>query len=178
VTLVGIVLADLSLFLPDFRSAERTFQLLTQVAGRAGRGTVPGDVYIQTYAPNNPAIQYAVRNDYDGFFQEEFEIRKKFGYPPCLRMAIVHFKGPDSLLVAKFADEFLEALRPFIPAGMLVSGPSPSPLEKVKNYYRYMIMLRGQLTAEFRSYLKDRIIRQKRPKDVYVYTDIDPLNLM
>lgn len=178
VTLVGIVLADLSLFLPDFRSAERTFQLLTQVAGRAGRGTVPGDVYIQTYAPNNPAIQYAVRNDYDGFFQEEFEIRKKFGYPPCLRMGIVHFKGPESLLVAKFADEFLEALRPFIPAGMLVSGPSPSPLEKVKNYYRYMIMLRGQLTAEFRSHLKDRIIRQKRPKDVYVYADIDPLNLM
>lgn len=178
VTLVGIIYADLSLHMPDFRAGERTFQLLTQVAGRAGRGEVSGEVYIQTYTPNHPAIQYALKHDYENFCIEEYQIRKEMKYPPCGHLFAVHFRGSDEKEIAKFADEFLESLRPFLNPGILVTGPVPPPVSKAKGKYRYMIIFRGGPMKEFREKLRLAALHEKRPKNVELYIDIDALNLM
>jgi primosomal protein N' (replication factor Y) len=95
ITLVGVVSADVTLGLPDFRAAERTFQLLTQVAGRAGRGEVPGEVIVQTFAPQHYAIQHAQAHDFHGFYAEEFAYRKLLSYPPTVRLAAIRFDAPD-----------------------------------------------------------------------------------
>jgi primosomal protein N' (replication factor Y) len=104
VTLVGVIYADLSLHIPDFRAGERTFQLLTQVAGRAGRGDVEGEVFVQSFTPFHPAIQYARRHDYVGFYQQEIEFREQLNYPPAGRLALLTLKGRNEEKV-KFAAE-------------------------------------------------------------------------
>ena len=177
VTLIGIVNADLSLHIPDFRASERTFQLLTQVAGRAGRGDIPGEVFVQTYTPQNPAIQYAMKYDYENFYQEEIDLREKFSYPPCGHLIAVHFKGADSAKVANFADEFLEKMRPVINENILVSGPVPAPLEKAKNKYRFLIVFRGVLSKDFRTHLRENMLKIKKPNDIDYYADVDAVNL-
>src|SRR5206468_9383155 len=93
VTLVGIINADLALHIPDFRAGERTFQLLTQVAGRAGRGDVEGEVFVQSFTPFHPAIQYARRHDFAGFYEQEIEFREQLQYPPLSRIALITLKG-------------------------------------------------------------------------------------
>jgi primosomal protein N' (replication factor Y) len=104
VTLVGVIYADLSLHIPDFRAGERTFQLLTQVAGRAGRGDVEGEVFVQSFTPFHPAIQYARRHDYVGFYEQEIEFREQLNYPPASRLALLTLKGRNEEKV-KFAAE-------------------------------------------------------------------------
>ncbi|PAW78727.1 MAG: primosomal protein N' [Pedosphaera sp. Tous-C6FEB] len=113
VTLVGVIHADLSLHIPDFRAGERTFQLLTQVAGRAGRGDVEGEVYVQSFTPFHPAIQYARRHDYTGFYEQEIEFREQLNYPPASRLAMLTFKGRNEekvKLMAEYVTRELEAL--------------------------------------------------------------------
>ena len=95
VTLVGIIYADMGLHLPDFRAGERTFQLLTQVAGRAGRGDVEGEVFVQTFTPFHPAIQFARRHDFEGFYEQEIEFREQLRYPPFSRVALLTLEGPE-----------------------------------------------------------------------------------
>src|SRR5438477_3359655 len=104
VTLVGIIFADLSLHIPDFRAGERTFQLLTQVAGRAGRGDVEGEVFVQSFTPFHPAIQYARRHDFTGFYEQEIEFRQQLEYPPITRVALLTLKGRNQEKV-KFSAE-------------------------------------------------------------------------
>ena len=96
VTLVGIINADLSLHLPDFRAGERTFQLLTQVAGRAGRGDVEGEVLVQTFTPFSPSIQFARHHDFDGFAEQELEFRERFGFPPFARMVLITVRASSA----------------------------------------------------------------------------------
>ena len=107
VTLVGIIYADLALHQPDFRAGERTFQLLTQVAGRAGRGDVEGEVFVQAFAPFHPAIQYARRHDFPGFYEQEIEFREQLKYPPVSRVALLTLKGRNEDKV-KFSAEHLK----------------------------------------------------------------------
>ena len=107
VTLVGIIYADLALHQPDFRAGERTFQLLTQVAGRAGRGDVEGEVFVQAFAPFHPAIQYARRHDFNGFYEQEIEFREQLKYPPVSRVALLTLKGRNEEKV-KFSAEHLK----------------------------------------------------------------------
>src|SRR5207247_6561019 len=107
VTLVGIIYADLSLHMPDFRAGERTFQLLTQVAGRAGRGDIEGEVFVQAFTPFHPAIQYARRHDFRGFYEQEIEFRQQLKYPPFSRIALLTLKGRNEDKV-KFSAEHLK----------------------------------------------------------------------
>ncbi|MFZ2653565.1 MAG: primosomal protein N' [Victivallales bacterium] len=178
VTLVGIINADLSLYLPDFRAEERTFQLLTQVAGRSGRGDIPGEVLIQSFTSNNTAIQCSKNNDYLTFYNEQVSARKKLNYPPFSHLIAVHFRGPDETQIAKFADEFLEKLRPHLSKEIKVAGPQPSPVTKIKTKYRYMIIFRGDRMKEFREALREQVLHSKRVKDLDCYVDVDAVNMM
>ncbi len=178
VTLVGIVYADLGLHIPDFRSQERTFQLLTQVSGRAGRGDRPGVVVIQTYTPFNPAIQRAVEHDYKGFFEEEMEVRQVLRYPPMSRMIAVRFLGEDEMATLKAAEKFMEMVRPAVPSSVEVAGPSPCPIARIKAKYRFISIFRGTGMRDLRAALRSAALSSRRPKGVFVVIDADPVNMM
>ena len=143
VTLVGVVNADASLQLPDFRAAERTFQLLAQVAGRSGRGEIPGEVVFQTRMPSNPVIQAACTEDYPAFYAREIETREAFRQPPFTRMARLLFHGPSDEAVADAAKAFADALQPRLPPSVAILGPAPAPLEKAKGEYRHHLLVRA-----------------------------------
>jgi len=178
VTLVGVVYADLGLHIPDFRSQERTFQLLTQVAGRAGRGERPGVVVIQTYTPFNPAITRAVGHDYQGFYEEEMEVRDVLGYPPASRMIAARFVGEDERATSDFAERFMEHVRGAVPESVEASGPSPCPISRIKSKYRYISIFRGTGMRGLRGVLRAAALKMKRPKEVSVHIDADPVNMM
>ena len=141
VTLVGIMAADLSLNTPDFRSAERTFQLLTQAAGRAGRGLKPGHVVIQTYQPDHYAIRYASAQDYGGFFREEMHFRRLAGYPPAVTMAALWISSGEEALLEQAAGSFLADIRAKFhdTAGLQMIGPVNAPVYRVNDVYRKIL---------------------------------------
>src|SRR5438309_1255359 len=134
VTLVGIIYANLSLHIPDFRAGERTFQLLTQVAGRAGRGDVEGEVIVQAFTPFHPAIQYARRHDFAGFYEQELEFRKQLKYPPLSRMALLTLKGRNEEKVKFSAEHLKRAVEKAIGEmkEVILAGPAPAPLLKAE----------------------------------------------
>jgi len=148
VTLVGVILADQLLNMPDFRSRERTFQLLTQVAGRAGRGTIQGDVVIQTYTPEDRAIIKAAEQDFPAFFWQEIAYRKKMGYPPfshLLRILLFHEKEERLIKAASgLAAQLRMAMTEQDKEQCMILGPAPAVLNKLKNEYRWQIILKGQ----------------------------------
>jgi primosomal protein N' (replication factor Y) (superfamily II helicase) len=142
VTLVGVVDADTGLLLPDFRSAERTFQLLTQVAGRAGRADQPGEVFLQTHRPQHPAVIAAAKHDYASFAEHELAERRLVGYPPYVRMAAVEFKGPDERAVEQAAKRWAGIARTQR-QDIEVLGPEPAFVGRVKRQYRYHALLKA-----------------------------------
>jgi primosomal protein N' (replication factor Y) len=156
VTLVGVVTADTSLNLPDYRSSEKTFQLITQVAGRAGRGDREGRVIIQTYHPEHFAIQYSAKHDYLGFYNEEIRIREKFKYPPFCHIVRVLITGEKEDCVIKTAMDIKRWLEhrlaedPIIKSGTLELGVYPAPLEKIKNRFRWHVLIRIRNERIFR----------------------------
>ncbi len=179
VTLVGIIYADSALHQPDFRAGERTFQLLTQVAGRAGRGDVEGEVFVQAFTPFHPAIQYARRHDFVGFYEQEIEFRQQLNYPPTGRVALLTLKGRNEDKV-KFSAEHLkrELEKKQVELGRLqISGPAPSPLLRAENYYRYQIMLRTRAMTRLSQALAKIVTALVLPDDVTLAVDIDPVNL-
>jgi len=178
VTLVGIINADLSLFIPDFRAEERTFQLLTQVAGRAGRGEIKGEVLIQTLNPMNPSIQYAVNHDFRNFYEEEIEVRNELLYPPSSHLIAVHFRGEDANAVAEFSKRFMESLKPALNKDIIVSDPVPAPIERISKKYRYIMIFRGASLKKFREHLREKVLHEQKPKGVEMYVDVDALSLM
>ena len=178
VTLVGVIFADLSLQMPDFRAAERTFQLLTQVAGRAGRGDVPGEVFIQTYAPFHPAVQSARTADFETFFDQEIEFRRELRYPPFTRLTTVLFKGPDEAAVDACSRDFAEKLKPRLPATVRMSGPAPAPLAKAKNHFRAQLLLFAPSAKECGAVLRIFLKAFKPPKGVTLHATVDALSLM
>ena len=177
VTLVGVVLADLSLQMPDFRAAERTFQLLTQVSGRAGRGDVPGEVLIQTYSPFHPAVQCARNADCDTFFDQEIEMRREMRYPPFTRLTTVLFKGRDEAAVEACAKDFAGQLKAQLPAGVRLSGPAPAPLAKAKGYHRAQFMLFAPAVRDYAPALRALLRSFKPPKGVAIAANVDALSL-
>ncbi|MBT5845137.1 MAG: primosomal protein N' [Verrucomicrobiales bacterium] len=179
VTLVGIVYADTSLHLADFRAGERTFQLLTQVAGRAGRGDVEGEVVVQTFSPVHPAIQFARHHDFVGYFEAEMEFREQLLYPPFTRAALLTIRGRNEDKVKFSADHIKRELEKLIPKlpDLVIAGPAPAPLLRAENFYRHQIMLRlGQMSALSR-HLALIDAQLTLPDDVTLTIDIDPVNL-
>jgi primosomal protein N' (replication factor Y) len=196
VTLVGIIFADMALHQPDFRAGERTFQLLTQVAGRAGRGDVEGEVFVQAFTPFHPSIQYARRHDFQGFYEQEMEFRQQLQYPPFSRVALLTLKGRSEDKVKFYAEhlrrELEKALKP-APAAeanaamppaeknefkdLIIAGPAPAPLLKAETYYRYQIMLRTRAMSRLSQQLAKIIIPLTLAEDVTLSVDIDPVDL-
>jgi primosomal protein N' (replication factor Y) len=199
VTLVGIIYADLALHQPDFRAGERTFQLLTQVAGRAGRGDVEGEVFVQAFAPFHPAIQFARRHDFTGFYEQEMEFREQLKYPPVSRVALLTLKGINEEKV-KFSAEHLKRVleskvqspkfkvaqtgeasdfghRALDFPDLTISGPAPAPLLRAETFYRYQIMLRTRAMSKLSQALAKIIGTLALPDGVTLATDIDPVNL-
>lgn len=179
VTLVGIVHADLSLHQPDFRAGERTFQLLTQVSGRAGRGDVEGEVFVQSFTPFHPAIQYARRHDYLGFYDQEVEFREQLRYPPTARIALMTLSGRNEDKVRLFADHIRKELdrRLAVWKDLIIAGPAPAPLVKAENFFRHQIMLRSALMSRLSVELAKLETGFPMPDDLKLTIDIDPVNL-
>jgi len=178
VTLIGVLNADMSLHMPDFRASERTFQLLTQVAGRAGRGEIPGEVIVQTSTPFHQAIQAARRLDYDGFCDQENEFRRELGYPPFGHLVCVGIKGMDQVKVTKAAEQFTAQLQPLLSSKVIVSGPAPAPLEKAKGQFRHQIILRAPTTRAITDSLKVVAREFHWPSGVSMVIDVDAVSLM
>jgi primosomal protein N' (replication factor Y) len=179
VTLVGIIYADLALHQPDFRAGERTFQLLTQVAGRAGRGDIEGEVFVQAFTPFHPAIQFARRHDFAGFYEQELEFREQLKYPPVGRIALLTLKGRNEEKVKFSADYLKHELEKAVGSipGLVIAGPAPAPLVKAETYYRYQIMLRAQRMAALSQRLALLTRSLTLPEDVSLGVDIDPVDL-
>lgn len=181
VTLVGVVDADTGLLLPDFRAAERTFQLLMQVAGRAGRGGLPGEVFLQTRCPDHPALRFAAAHDVEAFVREELAERRALGYPPFGRMAGVEFKGRDEAETARVAAGWTEALQR-VAGPVEVLGPQPAFIGRIKGLYRFHTLLKaaeGTSGAALARLVREASARfGPPPKGVRVLPDIDPVGLL
>jgi primosomal protein N' (replication factor Y) len=185
VRLVGVVAADLSLHLPDFRAAERTFQLLTQVAGRAGRGAMPGRVLIQSFVPDHYAIRPVREHDYESFYAEEIAHRAALGYPPCGRLALAIVSGPTPPSTEDGALRLAVAARESgsvdtTPGDALeVLGPVPAPLSRLRDRYRFQILLRSAsdttLLRGARALLRESA---KLPATLRTTLDVDPMNML
>ncbi len=179
VTLVGVILADIGLSMPDFRAAERSFQLLTQAAGRAGRGSAPGQVIIQTLNPDHYAVRFAAEQDYEGFYKKEIEFRKWLRYPPFAAFANVLVRAEKQEEALRMATQLGFALNP-APEGIRVMGPAEAPVLRLKNEFRYQILIKGAKRAIVRSVLKD--LRNFAEKEKWNATalviDVDPISLM
>ncbi len=179
VTLVGIVLADIGLSIPDFRAAERTFQLLTQAAGRAGRGHTPGRVVIQTLNPDHYAVKFAADQDYEGFYQKEIEFRKWLRYPPFAAFANILVRATKQEEALRMSTELGYLLDPQ-PEGIRVMGPAEAPVLKVKSEFRYQILLKAARRPVLREVLnKLRAFAEKEKwKATALMIDVDPISLM
>ncbi len=173
VTLVGVISADTALYLPDYRSSERTFQLVTQVAGRAGRGLLGGQVIIQTYAPDHYAIQAAANHDFHAFFQQEMAFRRKIGYPPFARLVRLLIRAEDNEHAKAEATELHRLLSRQIAERRLVStsliGPAPAFYARLDNLYRWHVIVRGPNPADILDVL---------PASPRLHVDIDPVTLL
>ena len=182
VTLVGVLLADVSMSFPDFRSSERTFQMLTQISGRAGRGSLPGKVILQTFSPENHAVCKASQHDFAGFMQEELSGREAMGYPPFGRMLLLRISGMREEAVREASDEIaLELSQIAAGHGIRVLGPAPSPIARVKRRFNYQLLLisppKFPFGEEFRRHLS--LLREKvRKKGVRLEADVDPCQMM
>jgi primosomal protein N' (replication factor Y) len=169
VTLVGIIHADLALHLPDFRAAERTFQLITQVAGRAGRGDIEGEVFVQS----------ARRHDFNGFYEQEIEYREQLKYPPTSRVALLTLKGRNEEKVEMTANYLRKELEKALVQikDLVISGPAPAPLARAETLYRYQIMLRARQMTTISHRLATLMENLKTPEDILISIDIDPVDL-
>ncbi|MEH7512456.1 primosomal protein N' [Gottfriedia acidiceleris] len=142
VTLVGVLAADSSLHLPDFRASERTFSLLTQVSGRAGRHEKPGEVVIQTYSPEHYSIEFAKTQDYVAFYEEEMKIRRSFRYPPFYYLVLISIAHSDLIKTVKVSEQIAGYLREYLSEGSIVLGPVASPIAKIKDHFRYQCVIK------------------------------------
>ncbi len=187
VTLVGILAADVSLNLPDFRAGERTFQLLTQVAGRSGRGKIPGTVIIQTYNPGFASIQLAIRQDFLSFYQQEISQRKELGYPPFSRLVNIRMVGRVLDDTREFAGALGRQCRAMLKRDRAFSdsleilGPTEAPWEKLKGKYRWHMLLKGtdrEALHRFTNAVVHSVMPGINKAGISVTVDIDPINLL
>jgi len=181
VTLVGVISVDTMLGMPDLRSAERTFQLLTQVAGRAGRGNLPGRVLIQTYYPEHYALRHAVGQDFDGFYSEEMRYRERLGYPPYFVLASIMFVHGDLNYASKSAAIFRDSLdRANKDSSLRILGPAQATVARIKNKYRQQIIVKSQNRRSLREMI-DHALNEAETRGCdrrIVNVEIDPVSLM
>jgi len=178
VTLVGIVAADIGLNLPDFRAAEHTFQLITQVAGRTGRHELPGKVVVQTYNPEHYAIKYASGHDYLGFYKEEIQSRRQVGYPPFSSLINVIVHGDSEKNVEQVSKEMVKFVRKRLTEGNEVFGPAKAPINKLKGNFRYQIILKGKDPDIMRKAAVESVSHIVKLGRVRISVDIDPYNML
>lgn len=182
VTLVGVLMADSSLHQPDFRAAERTYQLLAQVSGRAGRAELPGEVFVQTYSPHHYAVRAAAQGDYDQFAKRELTDRQRGHYPPFTRMVVLTFRGTSEERVRLTSESFAQELRSVISAlhgerAVIFSEVAPAPLARAKGLYRYQLLLRAIHTATITRPLRTLLTRTQLPADVMLAVDVDAVSM-
>jgi primosomal protein N' (replication factor Y) len=183
ITLVGIICADLSLNFPDFRAAERTFQLLAQVAGRAGRGSVPGNVILQTYNPNHSSILFATAQDFQAFYNDEIGFRENLNYPPFSRMVQLKISGKNKEKTRDHAQalgdlcfELKRNDRSFL-RSLEILGPIEAPIPKIAKHYRWQILLKGQNVKPLHRFLHKIWFENRatiHKPGVKVVLDVDP----
>jgi primosomal protein N' (replication factor Y) len=181
VTLVGVVSADASLNLPDFRSSERTFQLVTQVMGRAGRGDKPGRVLVQTLAPEHYALTHAVSHDYEGFYAQEIAFREDVGYPPFAHLAALTISGvaaPQAENSAQEAASLLRKIKGDCRLRVEILGPVTAPLGKVRGRFRWQILLKGKERSELHRILFHFRSGYSHPSAVRLVVDVDPVEML
>ena len=178
VTLVGVVNADTALHLPDFRAAERTFQLVAQVAGRTGRGDRPGRVLVQTFCPEHHAIQAAQHHDYLGFVAAELPMRQAAGVPPFGRVVRLIARGADDAAVAAYIQKVGHALAASAPPTVRLLGPAPAPVVKIRNLFRYHLQLRAPAARPLQDLLRAALPALGPPNGVELAVDVDPISLL
>ncbi len=178
VTLVGIINADLALHLPDFRAGERTFQLLTQVAGRAGRGETPGEVFVQTYTPFSPSIQFARHHDFAGYFQQELEFRERCDFPPFKHAVLITVRSEHEGRAKLSAETLVRRLKESLPTEFILSDATPAPLEKLQGQFRFHILLRGEAIMRLSRLIRETLEKLPLPEDVIATVDVDPYQLL
>jgi len=178
VTLVGIINADLALHLPDFRAGERTFQLLTQVAGRAGRGETSGEVFVQTYTPFSPSIQFARHHDFAGYFQQELEFRERCDFPPFKHAILITVRSVHEGRAKLSAETLQRRLKEALPEEFILGDATPAPLEKLQGQFRFHILVRGEAIMRLSRLVRETVDKLPFPKDVTVTVDVDPYQLL
>jgi primosomal protein N' (replication factor Y) len=178
VTLVGIINADLALHLPDFRAGERTFQLLTQVAGRAGRGETTGEVFVQTYTPFSPSIQFARHHDFAGYFQQELEFRERCDFPPFKHAILITVRSAHEGRAKLSAETLKRRLKEALPEEFILGDATPAPLEKLQGQFRFHILIRGEAIMRLTRLARETLDKLPFPEDVTVTVDVDPYQLL
>ncbi|MFA5113105.1 MAG: primosomal protein N' [Candidatus Margulisiibacteriota bacterium] len=176
VTLVGAVSADTALNLPDFRAAEHTFQLLTQVAGRAGRHHLPGQVIIQTYNPDHYAIKAAAKHDYELFYRRELEHRRELMYPPFTRLISITATAAEENQAVRTIDQLAGLLNARLDGGVL--GPAPAPISRLRGEWRYHLLLKGTELDGLRAAVREALAKAVIPETVKLAIDVEPLSLL
>lgn len=181
VTLVGILAADMSINIPDYRAAERTFQIITQVAGRAGRGDKQGEVLIQTYTPEHYSLQYAVNYDYEGFYEKEFTVRAMMKYPPFGKLLLINGTSKKEDLLKNFMHKITMMIKPLVEncLDIEILGPIPCMISKVKENYRWQIVIKGEFDSYFSKNIKEILYDENKNvyNDIRISMDINPNNL-
>jgi primosomal protein N' (replication factor Y) len=180
ITLVGVLCADTILNFPDFRAAEKTFQTLTQVAGRAGRGETPGEVYIQTYNPDHYSLVFAKEQDYRGFYQKELIFRRELGYPPFSRLVSFLFSGSVEKKVEAKTEEFVKIFAKIRSSSIEVLGPAPAPMVKLKGKYRWRCLIKGSEVKKLQAVTREILTKwnEVKKEGVRLEVDVDPQNLL
>ncbi|HEV3244493.1 MAG TPA: primosomal protein N' [Chthoniobacterales bacterium] len=178
VTLVGIINADLALHLPDFRAGERTFQLLTQVAGRAGRGETAGEVFVQTYTPFSPSIQFARHHDFAGYFEQEREFRERCDFPPFKHAVLITVRSEHEARAKLSAETLVRRLKESLGSEFILGDATPAPLEKLQGQFRFHILLRGEAIMRLSRLVRETLDKLPLPEDVLASVDVDPYQLL
>ena len=178
VTLVGVVNADTALHMPDFRAAERTFQLVAQVAGRTGRGDRPGKVLVQTCSTDVPAIACAIHHDYEGFIASELPMREAAGLPPFGRLIRIMARGPDEMIVRGYLEALTLALREAAPKSVRLFGPAPAPVLKIRNLFRYHLRMYAATPKPLQDLLHAVPGTVPVPNGVELAIDVDPVSML
>ena len=183
VTLVGVISADTGFSVPDFRASERGFQLLTQVAGRAGRGEYKGKVLFQTYNPDYYAFQTAKSQNYDKFFETEIKAREEFDYPPFSQIIRLILSSMNNFRAEKSAMEIalrLNTMTEKFGFGeyLEVLGPTPCIISKINGYYRYQILIKNKLSLKGHDFVSRFLDKITLPKDIKMAIDVDPLDIL
>ncbi len=177
VTLVGILNADLGLHVPDFRAGERTFQLITQVAGRAGRGELEGEVVVQTFTPHSPSIQFARHHDFDGYAEQELQFRNQFSYPPFSHIATLGTRSTHERRAEFTLENLHKRLKASAPPEIELGQPMPSPLTKAHGQFRYQLMIKSSSARLLSHYVRSILKQTPPPEDVNIIFDMDALSL-